>query len=152
MNLKNYTREQLENLVKEMSNNNLINSSEMAAEMVLKIKSNKDFSIFQENFILMILNNQNKLIDIKVLFKGGLTATSVDVKILFREFFKYNTATAIIIAHNHPSGKVTPSENDKQITNKIKKGCEILNINILDHIIFSEINGEYYSFNTEGIL
>lgn len=101
-----------------------------------------------EEFWVLYLNNSNKVIYKSQLSKGGITGTIVDVRLIFKTVFEYN-ATAIILTHNHPSGKLMASEQDIQVTKKIKLAAQQLDVNLLDHIIITE-NG-FYSFNDEGI-
>jgi len=61
-------------------------------------------------------------------------------------------ATTLILAHNHPSGNLTPSKADELMTTKIKEGCKYMDIHLSDHIILSPIAGEYFSFADEGVL
>ena len=102
-----------------------------------------------EEFWIVFLNNSNKIIKTTQLSKGGLTATVVDVRMLFHTALDC-LATGIILVHNHPSGNLTPSREDKNITNKIKEAGKVLDILLLDHLIISQ-NG-YLSFADEGIL
>ena len=81
--------------------------------------------------------------------KGGITGTLVDTRLVFKRAIEL-TATSIILCHNHPSGTLKPSASDISLTKKIKKGGEVLDIKILDHIIITE--GSYYSFADEGVL
>ncbi|MBN8641935.1 MAG: DNA repair protein RadC [Flavobacteriales bacterium] len=122
-----------------------------------KISSSKSvFEIMQpiigelphEEFWVLYLNNSNKVIYKSQLSKGGITGTIVDVRLIFKTVFEHN-ATAIILTHNHPSGKLMASEQDIQVTKKIKLAAQQLDVNLLDHIIITE-NG-FYSFNDEGI-
>ena len=83
------------------------------------------------------------------LSKGGLTATIVDVRLLFKRAFELATV-GIIVCHNHPSGKLPPSNADKQITQKIKEAGNTLDIKLLDHLIITE--KAYFSFADEGVL
>ncbi|REG98176.1 RadC family protein [Flavobacterium aquicola] len=101
-----------------------------------------------EEFWVLFLNNSNKILFKTQLSKGGMTGTMVDVRIVFKIAFEQN-ATAIILTHNHPSGKLQASDADIQITKKIKTAGQQLDIPVLDHIIITE-NG-YYSFADEGI-
>lgn len=84
------------------------------------------------------------------LSSGGITGTLVDVRILFANMLKSLT-TAVILSHNHPSGNLRPSEPDKQLTQKIKKGGDYFDIKLLDHIILTP-DGDYFSFADEGLL
>ncbi len=102
-----------------------------------------------EEFWVLYLNNSNKVLYKSQLSKGGLTSTIVDVRLLFKTAFEQN-ATSIILTHNHPSGKLMASEQDIQITKRIKQASQQLDIALLDHIIITE-NG-FYSFNDQGIM
>ncbi|HSD05850.1 RadC family protein [Flavobacterium sp.] len=101
-----------------------------------------------EEFWVLYLNNSNKILFKTQLSKGGLTGTVVDTRIVFKIALEQN-ATSIILSHNHPSGKLQPSEADIQITKKIKSAGQQLDIPVLDHIIITERG--YYSFADEGI-
>lgn len=101
-----------------------------------------------EEFWVLFLNNSNKILFKTQLSKGGMTGTMVDVRIVYKIAFEQN-ATAIILVHNHPSGKLQASEADIQITKKIKTAGQQLDIPVLDHIIVTETG--YYSFADEGI-
>jgi DNA repair protein RadC len=104
----------------------------------------------QEQFVVLFLNRANKPIGAIPLFKGGLSSTIVDCKLIFATALK-SLASGIIISHNHPSGNLNPSEEDKKITAKIKQGCHLLELSLIDHIILSP-DGEYLSFADEGML
>lgn len=126
-----------------------ISSSECAAELLLKAW-NKDQIELQECFKIMLLNNANRVKGIYEVSSGGITGTLVDLRIIFAVILKSLT-TAVILAHNHPSGNLKPSQADKQLTEKIKKAGELLDIKILDHLIVSP-DGSYFSFADEGLL
>ena len=102
-----------------------------------------------EEFWVLYLNNANKVVSKKQIGKGGLTATLVDVRIIFKKAMELNSV-GIIICHNHPSGKLKPSGADIELTNKIKAAASMLDIKLLDHLIISEKT--YFSFADEGIL
>lgn len=101
-----------------------------------------------EEFWVLFLNNSNKILFKSQLSKGGMTGTIVDVRMVFKIALEQN-ATSIILTHNHPSGKLVPSDADIQITKKIKNAGQQLDIPVLDHIIIAERG--YYSFADEGI-
>lgn len=130
--------------------------SEEVVELTKITSSKAVFEIMQpiigelphEEFWVLYLNNSNKVIYKSQLSKGGITGTIVDVRIIFKTVFEHN-ATGIILTHNHPSGKLVASEQDIQVTKKIKLAAQQLDVNLLDHIIITE-NG-FYSFNDEGI-
>lgn len=102
-----------------------------------------------EEFWVLFLNQSNKVIHIEKLTQGGITQSVVDVRIVFKlALEKY--ATGIIIAHNHPSGNLKPSTEDKAITEKICEAGKLLNVQLLDHLIITR--SSYFSFNDEGLL
>ncbi|UMB61942.1 DNA repair protein RadC [Lutibacter sp. A80] len=123
-----------------------------------KITSSKAvFSIMQpiigelqhEEFWIIFLNNSNKVLYKQQSSKGGLTGTLVDVRLVFKKAIELY-ATAIILCHNHPSGKLQPSNADKLITSKLKKAGETLDIKVLDHLIITE--NAYFSFADESLM
>ncbi len=123
-----------------------------------KISSSKEaFNIMQpiigelehEEFWVLFLNNSNKVLSKKQISKGGLTATVVDVRLLLKQAIEL-ASVAIIVCHNHPSGKLIPSNADKQLTKKIKDAANTLDIKLLDHLIITEKT--YFSFADESIL
>ena len=104
-------------------------------------------SLPHEEFWVLYLNNANKVLSKTQLSKGGITATLVDVRLLFKKAVEIS-AVAIIICHNHPSGKTEPSSQDKVLTKKIKEGGVSLDIKLLDHLIITEKS--YFSFADNG--
>jgi len=100
-----------------------------------------------EEFWVLYLNNSNKVLSKDQISKGGITATLVDVRLLYKRALELS-AVAIILCHNHPSGKLNPSKADKQLTQKIKEGGTSLDIKLLDHIIITEKS--YFSFADNG--
>lgn len=103
----------------------------------------------QEHFTVFFLNTQNEIKGYKTLFSGGQTSSMVDKAVLFRNVLLFG-ASAIIVCHNHPSGCLRPSEDDKLITGKIKECAKLFNIKLHDHIILG--NNEYYSFADSGLI
>jgi DNA repair protein RadC len=126
-----------------------ITSSQNAAELLYG-QWNKNNIELHETFKVILLNNANKVKGIYEVSTGGITGTLVDLRILFAVVLKSLT-TAVILAHNHPSGTLTPSEPDKRLTQKIKKAGELFDIKVLDHLILIP-DGDYYSFADNGIL
>ena len=123
-----------------------------------KITSSKDvFSLMQpiigdlahEEFWVLFLNNSNKVLAKSQVSKGGLTATIVDVRLLFKRALEL-ASVGMIVCHNHPSVKLQPSNSDIQLTKKIKEAGLTLDIKLLDHLIVTE--KAYFSFADEGIL
>lgn len=102
-----------------------------------------------EEFWVIYLNNANKVLYKQQLSKGGITATLVDVRILFKKAVEL-MATGIILCHNHPSGKLKPSQSDKNLTQKIQRAADALDIKVLDHLIVTE--KDYFSFADNNIL
>jgi DNA repair protein RadC len=122
------------------------------AQELVKISSSKMvFDIMQpiigelmhEEFWVLYLNNSNKVIAKTQISKGGLTGTVVDKRLVFKNAFE-NNATAMILTHNHPSGKLKPSDADIEITKELKLAGKQLDVRVLDHIIITE--NDYYSF------
>ena len=102
-----------------------------------------------EEFWVLFLNNSNKVLQRKMMSSGGQTGTHIDVKLIFKSALEIS-AIAIILCHNHPSGKLKPSQADLQMTEKIKQGAETLSLKVLDHLIVTE--KDYYSFADNGVL
>ncbi len=102
-----------------------------------------------EEFWILFLNRANKIIGKQIIGRGGISQTTADVKIVFKKSID-KQASAIILAHNHPSGNIKPSESDIQLTRKIKNGSELLDIQVLDHLIVGD--GNYFSFNDSGMM
>ena len=130
--------------------------AEEAVELKKITSSKAVFDIMQpiigelphEEFWVLYLNNSNKVIYKGQLSKGGITGTVVDIRLIFKMAFEQN-ATAIILTHNHPSGKLMASDADLKITKRVKEAGQTLEIQVLDHIIITE-NG-YLSFQDENI-
>ena len=128
------------------------------AQKVTKVSASQDVfellyplmgELQHEEFWIVYLNNSNKVIHKSQLSKGGITGTLVDVRLVLKQALDLG-AVGIILAHNHPSGTLKPSAADKQITQKLKKASEALDIKILDHLILAQHH--YFSFADQGIL
>jgi DNA repair protein RadC len=100
-----------------------------------------------EEFYCMFLNNANQAISIEAISNGGLTATIVDFRLIFKRAFELNGITKIAVAHNHPSGNLLPSTQDVVLTQKLKQAAQLLDIQLIDHLIVA--NNQYYSFDDE---
>ncbi len=98
---------------------------------------------------MLLLNRANKVLGITTLSEGGLSGTLMDVRMIYQYAIKGN-ASGIIIAHNHPSGVSNPSESDLKITQKIKEAGNLLDIQLLDHIILTPEKEIFRSFADEG--
>ncbi|UOE39433.1 RadC family protein [Chryseobacterium oryzae] len=102
-----------------------------------------------EEFWAVFLNQSNKVIHFSQLTQGGISQSIVDVRILFKTALEH-FSTGLIIAHNHPSGNKKPSAEDISITKKIKDAGNLMNIQLLDHLIITQ--NSYLSFADEGLL
>ncbi|MFV0247555.1 MAG: JAB domain-containing protein [Tenacibaculum sp.] len=108
---------------------------------------NMDTIELQEEVKAMLLNRANQILGVYSLSKGGVSSAYIDPKLLFSVALKSN-ASNIILAHNHPSGNLKPSNTDMQITAKLKKAGRYLDINLLDHLIITK--DDYYSLSDNG--
>ncbi len=102
-----------------------------------------------ENFCIILLNRANKVLKTVRISDGGITGTVVDQRKVFKIALD-NNATSLILGHNHPSGQLTPSTADIDLTRKLKAAGETLDLQVLDHIIVGD--GNYYSFADEGLI
>jgi DNA repair protein RadC len=102
----------------------------------------------QEQFVVLYLNRANRVIGSYQLSKGGLTGTIADVRLILSVALK-TLASGLILAHNHPSGNLKPSEADIQLTQKVKDAAKLMDIEVLDHMILNS-NG-YFSFTDDGL-
>jgi DNA repair protein RadC len=128
------------------------------AEYLQQIKSSKDVAdIFQpiladlqhEEFWILFLNRSNRVINRMKVSQGGISGTVTDVRMIMKKAIE-SLASGIIVCHNHPSGNLKPSESDTKITRKIKDAGNLMDIQLLDHLIISE--KDYYSFADNGLL
>ncbi len=110
---------------------------------------NPDKIYLAEQCYMMLLNVRGSVLGIVELSSGGISGTVVDLKMVFATALKA-CANAIIIAHNHPSGEVSPSEQDKSITKRLAEAGNILQIELADHLIITP--EEFFSFSNEGLL
>ncbi len=125
-----------------------INSSSDAASIFRQLWEEEKLELL-EQFKVLFLNRANKVTSLYNLSSGGVTGTVADPKLIFTAALKVN-ATALILAHNHPSGTLKPSRADEELTQKIKGAGQFLDIKVLDHIILSAEG--YFSFADEGLL
>lgn len=124
----------------------------------IKIRTSKDaFNIFNpiledlpyEEFWVVLLNQNNRVLSRHLIGRGGISGTAADVRLIFKTAIEH-FATGIIICHNHPSGSINPSRQDKVLTHQIIESGKILTISVLDHIIIGDKG--YFSFADSGIL
>jgi DNA repair protein RadC len=140
----------------------LIYRTKIKASDRLKVKCSRDaYEIFLENwdldsiehteeFKILLMNRSNSVLGIFPVSKGGLSGTVTDVRLIYQAAIKAN-ASGIIVCHNHPSGNLNPSESDSKITQKIKEAGNLMDIQLLDHLILT-MDGSYYSFADNGLL
>jgi DNA repair protein RadC len=102
-----------------------------------------------EEFWVLLLNRANQVMKCERISSGGVSGTVADPKMIFKTALE-NLSSAIILSHNHPSGNLTPSEADKNLTKRLREAGTYLEIPVLDHVIFTD-NG-YLSFADEGLL
>jgi len=102
-----------------------------------------------EEFWVLFLNRQNKVIDKRKLSQGGMTGTVIDVRLVLKLALEKH-ATSMIFCHNHPSGNLDPSEADKKITKQLKEAAAVMEIPVIDHLIVTQAG--YFSFADEGLL
>ena len=100
-----------------------------------------------EEFWVLLLNQHYRLIKKVKISHGGITETAVDIRIIIREAVMAN-CTILAACHNHPSGNLSPSRQDEDLTLSIKRACELMHIHFLDHVIITD--GLYYSFKEQG--
>ncbi|MBL7773266.1 MAG: DNA repair protein RadC [Chitinophagaceae bacterium] len=103
-----------------------------------------------EEFYVLYMNHANKLIYIHLLHSGGVASVQIDVRLIFKKAFEFPAVTRMIVAHNHPSGDLKPSEADKNVTRRIRDLSALFEIKLADHLIIHE--NTYYSFHDEGLL
>ncbi|MCK8490839.1 DNA repair protein RadC [Spirosoma sp. RP8] len=102
-----------------------------------------------EEFWILLLNRANEVLRPAQISSGGVSGTVADAKLIFKQAVEH-LASAIILIHNHPSGNLTPSQADKDLTRKLKEAGRVLEIPVLDHLIFTDKS--YFSFADEGLL
>lgn len=103
----------------------------------------------QEQFKVMLLNRGSRVLGIVDISTGGIAGTIADPKLIFATALKAG-ASSIILAHNHPSGQLTPSQADRTLTKKLTDGGKLLDISVFDHVILTA--DSYFSFADEGII
>ncbi|KYG76751.1 RadC family protein [Roseivirga echinicomitans] len=102
-----------------------------------------------EQFWVIMLKRNNEVIQKRVISLGGVSGTVADPKVIFKKALE-DLASGIILVHNHPSGNLKPSQADIKLTEKLKNAGELLEIPVLDHIIFTDDG--YYSFADESLI
>lgn len=123
-----------------------ITSSRAAFDLLIPFYSD----LSTESCVALFMDQGNKLVSVVPISSGGMTATVVDPKVLFRKALETQKTTQIIISHNHPSGSIQPSEADKRMTTKILEAGKLLDIRCIDHLIVG--HNEYYSFADSAMM
>ncbi len=124
-------------------------TSSRDAHEVLKRVWNDSLIELCEQFKVLFTNRANKVLGVFEVSTGGIAGTVADPKLIFVAALKAG-ATGIILSHNHPSGNLTPSHADIELTKKIKEGGRLLEIQLLDHLILT--SESYFSFADEGLI
>lgn len=104
-----------------------------------------------EYFYIILLNRANNTVGWQLISQGGVAGTVADPKLIAKISLD-SLASSIILVHNHPSGEIKPSQNDIDLTKKLKGAMKLLDIQVLDHIILSPDRDRYYSFADEGLM
>lgn len=123
----------------------VINNSKDAYEFI----SPYLHDLHHEEFWAIYLSRNNTVIHHAKIGQGGISATVADIRIILK-FAIENLASGIIICHNHPSGNLNPSNNDISLTQKLKEAARLMDINLIDHIIYTE--NQYFSFSDKSML
>ncbi len=105
--------------------------------------------LLHEEFWILLLNRSNRLIECLRTSQGGISGTVTDIRMILKNAI-LNSASSIVLCHNHPSGNLNPSKADVDITKKMNEAARLMDIKVLDHIILGDRN--YFSFADEGIL
>lgn len=132
----------------KISERPFVTSSDEAYQ-ILRHLWNPDILELQEEFKVLLLNRANRILGIYTASRGGITGTVVDIRLLLVAALKAG-ACSIMLAHNHPSGNLKPSNADIQLTRKIALAADLMDLKVLDHLIISTEG--YYSFGDEGEL
>jgi DNA repair protein RadC len=106
--------------------------------------------IVVEQFYVIYLSNNNAVLSVEKMSEGGMTATMVDARVIFKRALEITGATKFVLAHNHPSGNLKPSEADKLLTQRMKEAGQFLELQLLDHVIVGF--NQYFSFADEGLI
>src|ERR1035437_10838163 len=123
--------------------------SSIDSATVLRKLFNADTIEYNEEVIVLYLNGANKTIGWIKHSSGGTSQSVLDVKMILTSGLLCG-ASNIILAHNHPSGEMRPSEADKVITRRLKAGCDAIGMSLIEHIILSGEDENYYSFSDDG--
>jgi len=134
---------------RKMAENNLLTEVITSSKDAYWAIATNLMDLTYEEFWVILCNRAHKVMDKVCISSGGMHGTVVDLKVLMKTIIQSN-AVAVVIAHNHPSGNRSPSEEDRALTRKIKESCRLMDIQLLDHIIIA--GHSYTSFMDEGWL
>ena len=124
-----------------------VSRSKDVAELALTDWDDVDYV---ESVKVMLLTQQNRIIGMRAIAKGGISNTVIDERLILQTALKAN-AVGIILLHNHPSGNLQPSASDITLTRSVKDACQACKLSLIDHVIVTGSNGSY-SFADEGLL
>ena len=120
------------------------NSKDLGAYLKKKLQFEN-----REVFLAVYLNRTNRVLGMHTISTGGIEATIADVRIILKKAIE-EQASSIVLSHNHPSGNLRPSQQDRELTRKIREAARLIDVKVLDHIIVSDQG--YYSFADEGLM
>lgn len=151
---EDYTKSLQFKAAKELSRREAVNQTERK-----KFTKSTDAAQFfnfltdldHEEFHVLYLNRANRIISTQMLSKGNCVGTVVNAKEVLKQACNLK-ACGVIIAHNHPSGNITPSQADKDITNRMRDALRLVDIQLIDHVIVAANTQYHYSFADEGML
>ena len=112
-------------------------SPEELYKLIMNYEPLQEIITYKEMFVAVYVNQNSNVLSIQRIGEGGLTATSVDIRIIMQSAL-LQCATGIFLLHNHPSRQLKPSQADKNLTRQVKQAAELFNIQILDHLIISD--------------
>lgn len=112
---------------------------------------NKETIALQEQFVILYLNQANRILGVYKASTGGITGTVCDIRLVLSIALKL-TAVAMVVSHNHPSGTLKPSRADEELTRKLMEAARLMDIKLLDHLILEPSGEQYYSFADEGLI
>lgn len=121
----------------------IYSSADVYYKLLIENFYDKDTIEHKESFKVVLLNQANKVLGVTSISEGGISETTVDVRIILQAAILSN-ASGIILSYNHPSGNLLPSQDDKTLTQRIRELATIMKINLLDHLIVRDET--YYSF------
>lgn len=132
-------------LKEEVINKDYIQSSDQVLSYLVHHFKNRN----REQFMIMLLNGRNQIIDLVNLFEGTLTTSAVYPREVIKLILERDAA-AVIFVHNHPSGNLAPSKDDKLITKRLKEACQTIDVQVHDHLIIG--GNDHFSFAKNGLL